>query len=50
MTGAELHFRSSRQTSVPVPSESTRSRMTASGGRIAAAASAPSAVSAVSTS
>ena len=39
-----LHLRSSRQTSIPVPSGSTRSRITASGGRIAAAASAPSAV------
>ena len=42
--------RSSRQTSVPLPSGSTRSRMTAFGGRIAAAASAAAAVETASTS
>ena len=50
MIGALLQVRSSRATSVPLPSGRTRSSTTASGGRSAAAASAASAVSAVSTS
>ena len=40
--GASLQPRSSRQTSTPLPSGSTRSRMTASGGRSAAVVSASS--------
>ena len=36
MTGTELHLRSSRQTSIPVPSGSTRSTIAAAGGSYAA--------------
>jgi hypothetical protein len=49
MIGTALQVRSSRQTSVPLPSGSSRSRISASGGRIAAFISASSAVAAVST-
>ena len=49
MIGTVLQLRSSRETSVPLPSGSRRSRITASGGRSDAFISASSALAAVST-